>query len=341
MIEERKLDHIRVCLEKDVQFSKGNGFEGYELAHRALPEIDRDRIELSTEFLGKRFSAPLYIEAMTGGFRGAGKINRNLAAAAEKLGIGMGVGSQRAAMEDSSLAATYRVRNVAPNIMLFGNLGAAQAANYSIGKIRKAVDMIKADGLVIHLNPAQEMVQKRGDTEWKGILERIREVCSSCSFPVIVKEVGHGISGDVARQLEDAGVAAVDVAGAGGSSWVKIEHYRNREEPGPFSEWGIPTAECLRQCKEAGVRIPLIASGGMRTGLDCAKAIALGASLAGMALPLLKPATESARAVQEKLEIVMGEIRDAMFLAGARNIGELRKVPVSQSQSNLSSQKQI
>ena len=226
MIEERKLDHIRVCLEKDVQFQKRNGFEGYEFVHRALPEIDRDDIDLSTEFLGKRFSAPLYIEAMTGGFRGAGKINRNLAAAAEELGIGMGVGSQRAGMDDSSLASPYQVRDVAPNIMLFGNLGAVQVAGYSMDRIRQAVDMIKADGLVIHLNPAQEMVQKSGDTKWKGILKKIRDVCSSGGFPVMVKEVGHGISGEVAGQLEKAGVAAVDVAGAGGSSWAGTNHQR-------------------------------------------------------------------------------------------------------------------
>ncbi len=325
MIEERKSDHIKICMEKDVEFRKGNGFERYEFVHRALPELDRDDIDLSTSFLGKRFSLPFYIEAMTGGFRGAEKINRNLAVAAENLGIGMGLGSQRAMIENPSLRNTYHVRDLAPNVMLFSNLGAAQIDNYSMEKIRQVVDAVKADGLAIHLNPAQEMVQNRGDTKWSGVLARIRKICSAADFPVIVKEVGHGISGSVAVQLEKAGASAVDVAGAGGSSWVRIEHYRNTEEPGPFSEWGIPTAECLRQCMERGLKIPVIASGGIRTGLDCAKAIALGASLAGMALPLLRPAMESAAAVQRKLEQIADELRSVMFLVGAKNIGELRE----------------
>jgi isopentenyl-diphosphate delta-isomerase len=328
MIDERKADHIRVCLEEDVRFRKDNGFARYELPHRALPEIDRGDVDLSTEFLGKRLKAPLIIEAMTGGFRGAETINANLAAAAERAGIAMGVGSQRAGLEDPSLAYTYKVRDVAPGILLLGNLGAAQVAQHGADWAVRAVEMIGADGLAIHLNPAQELVQGKGDVRWRGVLLGIRDVCASVGFPVVVKEVGNGISGEVARQLEDAGVAAVDVAGAGGCSWVRIEHHRNREPPGGLSEWGIPTAECLRQCRDAGVGIPLIASGGVRTGLDCAKAIAMGASLAGMALPLLKPATQSAASVEAALRRVVKDMEDAMFLAGAADVRALGKAGV-------------
>jgi isopentenyl-diphosphate delta-isomerase len=323
----RKLEHIRICLDKEVEFSKSNGFERYELVHSALPETSLKEIDTSTEFLGKKFRLPFFIEAMTGGSPGTEKINRNIARAAEELGIGMGLGSQRAMLEDPGIAYTYDVRDVAPGIFLLGNIGAAQLSRYSTGEIRGLVRDIKADGLAVHLNAAQELSQPEGDRDWSGVLEGLEGLCSKAGFPVVVKETGCGISGDVARKLEKAGASCIDVAGAGGTSWIRVEHYRGSDTAKAFLEWGIPTAESLRQCRES-VKIPLVASGGIRTGLECAKALAMGASLAGLALPLLKPATESHKAVTRKLSCLADELRKAMLLAGVSDVGELRKARV-------------
>jgi isopentenyl-diphosphate delta-isomerase len=324
----RKNDHIRICLERPVEFKKTNGFERYELVHHALPEMDLDKIDLSTRFLGKKFSAPLFIEAMTGGSPETEKINKNLAEAAEKTGIGMGVGSQRAALENPRLTYTYNVvRDVAPHIFLLGNLGAVQILKYDIDQIKKAVEMINADGLAIHFNAAQEVVQKEGNKEWYGVLEKIKHVCSSVDFPIIAKETGCGISARTAKMLEHAGVKAIDVAGAGGTSWAKVEYYRGSSQSRIFSEWGIPTAESLCQCVKT-VKIPVIASGGIRNGIEVAKALAMGGSLAGLALPLLKPATQSWKAVKERLDLIITELKTTMFLTGAKNIEELKKVGI-------------
>jgi isopentenyl-diphosphate delta-isomerase len=236
----------------------------------------------------------------------------------------MGVGSQRAMLESPGLAETYSVRDIAPNIFLLGNIGAAQLPGCKAGDIARLVESIGADGLAIHLNPAQELAQEEGDKDWKGMLESIRGVVKAVSFPVVVKEVGCGIAGRIAKQLESAGAAAIDVAGAGGTSWVKVDSHRSSVKSGSFSEWGIPTAEALRQCaKETSV--PIIASGGIRNGLEIAKAIAMGASLAGLALPLLKPASESKEAVLRKIEELVNELKMAMFLVGAKNIEELSR----------------
>ncbi len=320
----RKLDHIRICIDRDVEFSKSNGFERHELAHNALPEARLSDMDTSTEFLGKKFRLPFIIEAMTGGSPGTESINRNLAMAAEELGIGMGLGSQRAMLEDPELAYTYDVRDVAPGIFLLGNIGAVQLSMYSINEIRGLVRDIKADGIAVHLNAAQELSQPEGDRDWRGVLANIGKFCRKAGFPVVVKETGCGISGDVARKLEQAGASCIDIAGAGGTSWIMVESYRGSESAKAFLEWGIATAESLMQCRKA-VDIPLIASGGIRTGLECAKALAMGASLAGFALPLLKPATESHQAVSRKLSGLAGELRKAMLLAGTGNIEELRK----------------
>jgi len=332
---ERKSDHIRICLEKSVEFErKTNGFESYDFVHNALPELNWDEIDTSTTFLGRRFSAPLLIEAMTGGTPEARRINQNLARAAEELGIGMGIGSQRAMIERPETASTYQVRAVAPNIFLLANLGAAQILRYSPEQIRSAVKGIKADGLAIHLNTAQELFQKHGHREWKDVLSGINRVCSF-GFPVIVKEVGCGISADVAKRLEETGVSAIDVAGAGGTSWVRVEQYNhNSKIAKEFCEWGIPTAESLDQCASA-VGIPLIASGGVRTGMDVAKSIAMGACLAGMALPLLKPAKESPEAVFEKLKEVITGLKAAMMLVGAKNIEELKRVEIKKTETKM------
>jgi isopentenyl-diphosphate delta-isomerase len=321
----RKDDHIRICLEKNVEFAKSNGFEHVELEHRALPEIDKDEISLETKFLGKKFNYPLFIEAMTGGTRQGEMINRNLAKAAEDLGIGMGVGSQRAMLEDSGLVRTYSVRDVASRIFLLGNIGAVQLPQYDIDKIISLVDSIKANGLAIHLNPAQELAQQEGDRSWKNLLKEIALVCRKAKFPVIVKEVGFGISGSLSKQLVKAGVKAIDVAGAGGTSWVKVDGFRTKEDFSHIEEWGIPTAEALRDVVKS-VNVPVIASGGIRNGSEVAKALAVGASLVGFALPLLRPATESPDRVREHLEKIISQLKDAMFLVGAKNVKELRKV---------------
>jgi isopentenyl-diphosphate delta-isomerase len=320
----RKLEHIRICLERAVEFGKSNGFERYELVHSALPGTSLSEIDTSTEFMGKRFRLPFFIEAMTGGSSGPADINRNLAGAAEELGIGMGLGSQRAMLEDPGLAYTYQVRDVAPSIFLLGNIGAAQLSGYSIGEIRGVVRDVKADGLAVHLNAAQELSQPEGDRDWSGVLGGLEELCRKAGFPVVVKETGCGISGDVARRLEEAGVSCIDVAGAGGTSFVKIEHYRGSETAKSFLEWGIPTAESLMQCRSA-VKVPLVASGGIRNGLECAKALAMGASLAGLALPLLRPATVSSKSVVMRLEGLAAELRKAMLLAGVRDIEDLSR----------------
>ena len=321
--QKRKKGHLSVCLSEDVQSGRPNGLERYELVHAALPEMSREDVDTSTTFLGKDLSAPIFIEAMTGGTSEASKINRNLAKAAEELGIGMGVGSQRAMIESPSLASTYDVRNVAPHIFLAGNIGAAQITEIGVGKLVKAVKRIKADALAVHLNPAQEIAQDGGHVKWSGVLDAIKDLCAAVEFPVIVKEVGCGISGDVAVRLESAGVAAVDVAGAGGTGWVKIDSLITGKPLDNFFGWGIPTAECLEQCLQR-VKVPVIASGGIRTGVEAAKAIAMGVSLAGIALPLLKPATKSSAAVKSALEKIVMELETSMFLVSARNIEELR-----------------
>jgi len=327
LTKSRKDDHIRICLDKDVEFRKANGFEHIELEHRALPEIGRDDIDLKTKFLGKKFSSPLFIEAITGGTKVGEKINKNLAKAAEALGIGMGLGSQRAMLEDARLVRTYHVRDVAPSIFLLGNIGAAQVREYDTEKIMSLVEAIKADGLAVHLNVAQELAQKEGDKSWKGIFDDIRFLCKKAKFPLIVKETGCGISGKLSRELVTGGVKAIDIAGAGGTSWVKVDSHRTNEDVSHIEEWGIPTAEALRDVAKS-VKVPIIASGGIRNGVEVAKALAMGASLAGMALPLLKPATESAESVKKILEKVISQLTDAMFLVGAKNINELKKVRI-------------
>jgi isopentenyl-diphosphate delta-isomerase len=322
--ESRKEDHIRICLTKDVGFKKSNGFDKVEFS--SAEAIDGD-VDISTEFLGKKLSAPLLISSMTGGSEAGENINKNLARAAEELGIAMGLGSQRATLENPDLAYTYQVRDVAPSILLFGNLGGAQLLKYDIDSVRKLVDMVNGDGLFIHINPAQELVQPEGDKEWESVTGRIKEVCKELGYPVIVKEVGCGIGGETAKALEEAGATAIDVAGAGGTSWVRVELYRGSENAKNFLEWGLPTAEALKQCRSS-VSIPIIASGGIRTGEEVAKAIAMGSSLVGVGLPLLKPAMESHENVKDVIENIIDELKKTMVSVGARNLDELRKVEV-------------
>jgi len=322
-IEQRKLEHIMICLQHPVQHEKSNGFERIALSPGNA--IHPDDVDTSTRFLGKKLLTPLIIEAMTGGAPGTEKINRNLAAAAERTGIGMGVGSQRAAMENPALTHTFQVRDVAPKMLLLGNLGMAQIASYTTPKIAEAVKMIDADALAVHINPMHEAVQPEGDKTPPGmmdrVLSRIKEL-KKTGVKVVAKEVGFGIPADLALKLEKAGVDAIDVAGAGGTSWVRIEHYRGSKEAKRFFGEGIPTAEALRQCR-AAVRTELISSGGIRTGEEIAKSIAMGASLAGAALPFLKPALESSKAVETAIEKMAAELRETMAYMGAKKLADL------------------
>ena len=336
MLEQRKRDHLHICLQEDVEFQELTpGFECYRLEHQALPDLSPEEIDLGVSFLGRRLRAPVVISAMTGGTPLAGEINRHLAAAAEALGLAMGVGSQRAAIEDAGLAATYQVRDVAPHIVLLANLGAVQLNyGYGLDECRRAVEMIEADALVLHLNPVQEYLQSEGNRDFDGLLPRIEAIARRLEVPVIVKEVGWGLSPQVVRALFAAGVHGVDVAGAGGTSWSRVEKYRS---PGgltwqlarTFDAWGLPTAEAIRAARAvAGEEALIIGSGGVRDGLQAAKALALGANLVGLALPLLRPATVSAEAVAERLELLVQELRLAAFATGSRTVEALRRTRV-------------
>jgi isopentenyl-diphosphate delta-isomerase len=327
--QQRKKEHLELCLDSEnVTDPAGTGFERYHFVHNALPELDFDELDVATTFLGKRLRAPLLISSMTGGFELARKVNRNLAAAAQQLGLAMGVGSQRVAIEDSSVANSFQVRDVAPDILLLGNLGAVQLNyGYGIEQCRRAVNMIGADGLILHLNVLQEAVQPEGNRNFKGLTEKIAAVCCDLEVPVVAKEVGSGISADVARRLAGAGVKAIDVAGKGGTSWYAVEATRAAKAGKPvdaaFVQWGIPTEEALVQVREALPEMELIASGGIRTGLDVAKAIALGADIAALGQPLLASALESSDSVVKFLNAIIHELKIAMLCAGAGNLAAL------------------
>ena len=333
--QRRKKEHLELCLDTEsVASPAGTGLDQYSFIHNALPEIDIDEIDLSTTFLGKPLKAPLLISSMTGGFTLARTVNRNLAVAAQQLGLAMGVGSQRVALEEPSAVDSFKVRDLAPDILLLGNLGAVQLNyGYGVEQCRKAVRMIDADGLILHLNVLQEAAQPEGNRNFKGLARRIAEVCRQLEVPVVAKEVGFGISADVALRLKQAGVRAIDVAGRGGTSWYAVEAKRSAQKGEPleltFANWGIPTEEALVQVRRAVPDIELVASGGIRNGLDIAKAVALGANVAAIGQPLLAPALESADKVIEFLRRVIHEIRIAMLCVGAKNIGALRKVPLT------------
>jgi len=329
--QQRKKEHLELCLDTpQVTGPAGTGFEHYHFVHNALPELDLDELDIGTTFLGKRLRAPLLISSMTGGFELARKVNRNLAAAAQQLGLAMGVGSQRVAIEEPSVADSFQVRDVAPDILLLGNLGAVQLNyGYGIDQCRRAVEMIGADGLILHLNVLQEAVQPEGNRNFKGLTEKIAAVCRELKIPVVAKEVGSGISADVARRLARAGVKAIDVAGKGGTSWYAVEATRAAKAGKPvdaaFANWGIPTEEALIQVRKALPEMKLVASGGIRTGLDIAKAIALGADVAALGQPLLASALESSGNVVKFLSAIIRELKIAMLCAGAESLDALRR----------------
>ena len=329
--EARKADHIRINLLEDVQdHSITTGFERYALVHCALPELDLTAIDTSGWHLGKRLAVPLIISSMTGGTDAALAINRNLALAAQARGAAMGLGSQRAALESSELAASFRVRKYAPDILLLANLGAVQLNyGYGVDECRRAVEMVEADALILHLNPLQEALQADGNWDWSGLLGKIEEIVRRLGAPVVVKEVGWGIDSATAAQLASVGVAAIDVAGAGGTSWSAVEGHRAetgrlRQLAAAFGGWGIPTAESLRLAALGAPGVPLYASGGVRSGVDVAKALALGASLAGVASPFLKAAADSVDRVIEAVDSFASELRISMFCTGAGSINDLQ-----------------
>lgn len=337
-INQRKADHIRINLEEDVQFpSLTTGLEAYHFIHQALPELDLDEVDTHVTLFNKRVAAPILVSSMTGGTAQAQMVNRNLAEAAQARGLAMGLGSQRAGLErGEETATTFRVRAYAPDILLFANLGAVQLNyGYSVEQCQRAVEMIEADALILHFNPLQEVLQPEGDFKWRGLLSKIEAVCRALPIPVVAKEVGWGISAHAARTLYNVGVSAIDVAGAGGTSWSQVEMHRAPTErlrrlAAAFGDWGIPTAESLRAVY--GVRAEMgleersiFASGGIRTGRDIAKCAALGADLVGLASPFLKRAVESAEAVAAEMEFLEAELRIAMFCSGAVDIQALRQ----------------
>ncbi len=329
-IDQRKADHIKINLEQDVRSGLTSGLENYRFIHESLPELDLERIDTSLNLFGKKINSPILISSMTGGTDAAKTINMRLAEGAQECGLAMGVGSQRAAIEHPEKAESFQVRKGAPDILLFANLGAVQLNyGYGIDQCRKAVEMIEADALILHLNPLQEAVQDAGDTNFSGLAKKIEEVCKRIEVPVIVKEVGWGISERTAKLLAECGVSAIDVGGAGGTSWSQVEMHRapdefTRQLAGTFIGWGIPTAESILNVKRAAPEMIVFASGGIKDGLDIAKSIALGATLGGMAGQFLKAAAISNENVVEMMKLTMRQIEVTMFAAGVGMLEDFR-----------------
>ncbi len=329
-IDQRKADHIKINLEQDVRSALTTGLENVHFIHEALPEVDLNRVDPGLVLFGRRLSAPILVSSMTGGTADAGVINLRLAEAAQEVRVAMGVGSQRAALEHPEQAATFQVRRVAPDILLFANLGAVQLNyGYGVDECRRAVDMIQADALYLHLNPLQEAVQDAGDVNWAGIAKKIEEVCAKLPIPIIAKEVGWGISERTARLLSDCGVSAIDVAGAGGTSWSQVEMHRapdefTRQLAATFVGWGIPTAESILNVRRATPDMPIFASGGLKDGLDIAKCVALGATLGGMAGQFLKAAAISTENVVDTMKLTKRQIEVTMFACGSGKLDELK-----------------
>ena len=328
-ITNRKADHIRINLKEDVNSTLTNGLEQVHFIHQALPELSLADVDLSQTLFGKRQRVPLLVSSMTGGTAKAAQLNRILATAAQEVGLAMGVGSQRAALKDPAAAKTFMVRQHAPDILLFANLGAVQLNyGYGIDECCRAVEMIDADALILHLNPLQEALQPEGDVDFSGLAGRIAEISQALPVPLIVKEVGWGISVQTAQLLHAAGVDAVDVAGAGGTSWSQVEMHRiedpyRAQTAGAFIDWGIPTAQSIRNVHSVSEDWPVFASGGLRNGIDVAKCLALGAALGGMAGTFLKAADVSQETAIRTMQMLVDQVRIAMFASGARNLSEL------------------
>jgi isopentenyl-diphosphate Delta-isomerase len=328
----RKKDHIRICLEEEVSFrNKTNGFDKYEFDHFAPTEVKIDKIDFSTDFFGKRISYPFIISCMTGGTFDAVDINRRLAVAAEELKIPIGVGSQRQAVENSDFAESFQViRRKAPTVPVFGNIGAAQITHEKEPwvLVQKLVDMIQADAFVIHLNPLQELFQKGGESDFTGLLKAIENICRNSSIPVIVKEVGSGISGKAAKHLLECGVKGIDVAGAGGTSWSAVEMIRNKNHDADFRDWGLPTSYCIKEVNKLkkDFSFILIASGGINSGFETAKSLALGADMAASARIVLKEVVNNGSdGVIKLIENWFDTVRKAMYLTGSQDLESFTK----------------
>lgn len=330
----RKAEHLRINVERDVG-AKGvtAGFDAYAFDHQALPELDLADVDVTAQLLGHCLGAPLIISCMTGGTPEAERINRTLARVAHTYGLAMGLGSGRALIESPASLASFDVRDEAPGVLLFANLGAVQLnKGYGVDECRRLVELVRADALVLHLNPLQEALQPEGDTCFRGLLEKIAAVCRQSSVPVVVKEVGWGIAPDGVRALFDAGVVAVDLAGAGGTSWSEVERYRTADGwrsrvAGAFAGWGIPTAECLRRARAIAPAETIVASGGIRTGLDVVKALALGADAVGIAGPFLRAADAGDAQAGELAREYIEVLRVAMFSLGIPTVNQLRGTP--------------
>ena len=329
----RKKEHIDITLKRDVRFrSKTTGLEQFEFVHNALPELDLAAIDTATQFLGTHLSLPFMVSCMTGGYADALKINRQFAEVAQEFGIAMGVGSQRQAMEDKTYHKTFSVvREVAPDIPIVGNIGAAEVARMeSIESVQKLVDLIKADAFTVHLNPLQEFLQPEGSTNFRGVVTGIARLVHGLQVPVIVKEIGAGLSPQVIQRLLEIGVQYIDVAGAGGTSWAGVETLRRRDRnfAAQFWDWGIPTAHALREAarlKSNTTRFTLIASGGITSGIEAAKCFALGADLVASARPLLLAwKRDEANGVRALLNRWKDELRGVMFLTGSPTIAALQ-----------------
>lgn len=329
-IENRKADHLDICINSDVECqTKTTGFEDIYFIHRAVPTFKMDEIKLESVFLGFRLKYPIIIGAMTGGHVKALEFNRKLGELAEEYGIGMGVGSQRAALNNSRLAETYRIaREAAPNSFLIANIGAPQISSLRDFELEEIINMISANALAIHLNCLQESIQLEGETSFTNFLENLARITRKLSIPVIVKETGAGICWEDAKKLEDAGVSAIDVSGAGGTSWSAVEYIRGGSELGKiFWDWGIPTAVSLIECANS-VKIPVIASGGLRTGIDIAKSLSLGAEAVSISLPFLRAAAKGMDHLRNYLSNIIQQLKITMYLVGARTIADLRKLPL-------------
>lgn len=334
-ISLRKDEHIRINLEKDVRSSVSTGLDDYRFIHQALPELALSDIDLHQTLFGKLLPVPVLVSSMTGGTPAAARLNRVLAEGAQEVGLAMGIGSQRAALKDPEQAQTFQVRRFAPDILLFANLGAVQLNyGYGVDECQKAVEMIEADALILHLNPLQEALQPEGDTNFSNLAEKIAQIKKKLTVPLIVKEVGWGISEQAARLLIQAGVDSIDVAGAGGTSWSQVEMHRitnpyQAQTAGVFSDWGIPTTQSILNIRRIDPHIPVFASGGLRNGVDIAKCLALGACLGGMAGIFLKTANESLEATAATMRMIVDQIRIAMFAAGAKNLEALTQERIS------------
>ncbi len=332
-METRKRRHIDVCLTEAVEYqSVTTGLERYQLPYNALTQTDLGSVDLATDLLGSRLRAPVLIGPMTGGAELSGTINRNLAAAAQQLGIGMMLGSQRIMLDNGSASESFRVRDVAPDVLLIGNIGLAQLNEMVVPDLVKALDHVGANALAVHTNPLQEAMQHKGDTDFSGSIARLRDIAGSIGYPVILKEVGHGIGAAAAAELVDCPIAAVDVAGAGGTSWARVEQFvRYGEIRFPaLAEWGIPTAQALLEVRHTLPDVSLVASGGIRTGMDAAKALAMGADAVSVARPLLAPGIESVAAVVDWLLDFIDELLICLHGCGAADLNALRRRGVTQ-----------